>query len=1037
MPSTETFQHYQVLKNPDGSLCELGRGAMGVTYKAFDTSLRCHVALKVINATYLNSEMAGQRFLREARAAAGLSHPNVASVFHLGEADGNYFYAMEYIDGETLESFVKRRGPLPPLTALKITLQVARALRAAARLGLVHRDIKPANLMLAREEEEGLGSDDDDLHVKVIDFGLAKLTRTDGLDASGTITVAGFVGTPHFASPEQLSEKDLDARSDIYSLGVTLWYMLAGRPPFSGSMVEVMSQQLTQRPPFERLPGVPPAVRHVLERMLEKDSSDRPQTPTDLRREIEQAISSLTGAPPAAPGESALTSGGPGSVPPRLEPGMVLEGRYQLMRRVSEDEQGILYQATELETVSTVALRILAPALLPDAAAYERTQQKFGMAQGVSHPSLLRLFTLVRGDTHTFLTYEWVNGFPLLDVLRHRPVLSIAEVVRVLKPMAAASDTLHASGADGTDFEPGRVLLSYEAVADPDTQTALLSSTLVEWPACQPKVFPFRLRAEAGGHATWTGQQTMVPTQDGSPGGAKQLALLAYELLGGNVSQLQSTRRYSPLPTINEAGNEVLREQLLTRSGADQRADEFVGRLAATIDHRQASPSFHSAGAPESTRVTHLPATITNAALTAASPAPLPPPIRQSGTNQRFAIVAASLVLLLGVGSMAYIGWQSHKKVAVMAVHPNFSPLPATPPPQVVSTPTPRPTPTPSPTPEPTSTPTPPPTPAPTPMATAAPPVSEDRLAVALSRARALQDNRQIAEAFAAYVRIAEEFPESDEGLGRIDSYISALEAEPLAAEPEQRRFQQVRASLERAAGIGSDLAMLFLANHLRATEPEAAADWYRRAVEKGRPEAMEALGDMYFAGVGVPLDPSQTAHWYQMASDKGYVKAKVKLAECYEMGKGGVERNVERSFRLLNEALGLEPDDTHALEKLGLAYEYGRGTAPDARRAFSLMKHASDLGNINAKSILGAYYMKGLGTTRDEKLGVSLFKEAADKDNAVAMFYYAQCLRGGLGGLNANSAQAVNYYRAAAERGFVPAREYCQKNGIRFVPRN
>ncbi len=183
MSSTETFQHYQVLKNPDGSLCELGRGAMGVTYKAFDTSLRCHVALKVINAAYLDSEMAGQRFLREARAAAGLSHPNVASVFHLGEEGGNYFYAMEYINGETVRiAGQTARARCPPVVALKITLQVARALRAAARLGLVHRDIKPANLMLVREDEEDTG--DEDLIVKVIDFGLAKVARKDGAEAS-------------------------------------------------------------------------------------------------------------------------------------------------------------------------------------------------------------------------------------------------------------------------------------------------------------------------------------------------------------------------------------------------------------------------------------------------------------------------------------------------------------------------------------------------------------------------------------------------------------------------------------------------------------------------------------------------------------------------------------------------------------------------------------------------------------------------------------------------------------------------------------
>ena len=131
------FQHFEVLRKDDGSLYELGRGAMGITYKAFDTNLRCHVALKVINAAYLNSEVARQRFLREARAAAALRHPNVATVFHLGSEDDNYFYAMEFVDGETVESFMKREGAVPTLMALEVASQVSRALGAAHPMELV------------------------------------------------------------------------------------------------------------------------------------------------------------------------------------------------------------------------------------------------------------------------------------------------------------------------------------------------------------------------------------------------------------------------------------------------------------------------------------------------------------------------------------------------------------------------------------------------------------------------------------------------------------------------------------------------------------------------------------------------------------------------------------------------------------------------------------------------------------------------------------------------------------------------------------
>src|SRR3984893_19432886 len=127
MPTAERYQQYELLRWEDGSLWDLGRGAMGVTYKAFDTNLRSDVALKVINSQFLNSETARQRFLREARAAASLRHPNVATVFHLGNSEGGFYYAMEYVEGETVERRVQREGPLPSELALRITRQVSRA----------------------------------------------------------------------------------------------------------------------------------------------------------------------------------------------------------------------------------------------------------------------------------------------------------------------------------------------------------------------------------------------------------------------------------------------------------------------------------------------------------------------------------------------------------------------------------------------------------------------------------------------------------------------------------------------------------------------------------------------------------------------------------------------------------------------------------------------------------------------------------------------------------------------------------------------
>ena len=147
------FQHYELLIAEDGKPVELGRGAMGVTYKAFDVDLRCPVTLKVISERYLGDESARLRFLREARAAAKRAPFNVASVFHLGETGRNYFYAMEFVEGETLENLIRRSGRLEVKLALEIATQVAAGLAAVHKQRLVHRDIKPSNIMVSFEEE--------------------------------------------------------------------------------------------------------------------------------------------------------------------------------------------------------------------------------------------------------------------------------------------------------------------------------------------------------------------------------------------------------------------------------------------------------------------------------------------------------------------------------------------------------------------------------------------------------------------------------------------------------------------------------------------------------------------------------------------------------------------------------------------------------------------------------------------------------------------------------------------------------------------
>jgi serine/threonine-protein kinase len=270
---------------------------MGVTYRAMDTSLRRKVALKIIKVEFAErSTDARERFMREARMAAALRHENIATVYQFGirEDTGQYFYAMELIEGETLEERVRGVGPLGVGATINIAQQVTAALAMAARHGLVHRDLKPSNLMLVSADDSDVDVNDQGRSrrrgirasrksgipaVKIIDFGLAKAFHATTDPTS--LTHHEFVGTPAFASPEQFEHSALDVRSDIYSLGETLWFALTGKTPFAGrNLSEIHHAQQSNLLPVEQLKAahVPHRLRSLLESMLAFEPASRPGT---------------------------------------------------------------------------------------------------------------------------------------------------------------------------------------------------------------------------------------------------------------------------------------------------------------------------------------------------------------------------------------------------------------------------------------------------------------------------------------------------------------------------------------------------------------------------------------------------------------------------------------------------------------------------------------------------------------------------------------------------------------------------------------
>ncbi len=292
---------------------KLGSGGMADVYLAEDEELGRRVAIKILNDRYAPDEQFVERFRREAKNAAGLSHPNIVSIYDRGEAEGTYYIAMEYLDGRSLKELVVARGPLPIPDAIAATRQVLAALRFAHRKGVVHRDIKPHNVMA-----------DADGRLKVTDFGIARAGVSQMTEAGS------IIGTAQYLSPEQARGAPVDQRSDLYSIGIVLYEMLTGQVPFTGeSPVEIAMKHLsdTPRPPSLLRSDIPPDLDMVVLRALAKNPEDRFQTAEEMDAELERVAAGVGVTAETADAATAVLSGAAlaasaptAIVPPRRPP---------------------------------------------------------------------------------------------------------------------------------------------------------------------------------------------------------------------------------------------------------------------------------------------------------------------------------------------------------------------------------------------------------------------------------------------------------------------------------------------------------------------------------------------------------------------------------------------------------------------------------------------------------------------------------------------------------------------------------------------
>ncbi|HYR57619.1 MAG TPA: protein kinase [Chthoniobacteraceae bacterium] len=1023
MPETVSFEHYEVLTRDDGSLYELGRGAMGVTYKAFDTSLRVTVALKVINAAYLNSEVARQRFIREAQSAAKLRHRNVATVYHLGMENDAWFYAMEFIDGETVDALVKRHGPLEPVLALQIAAQVARALNAAVPHALVHRDIKPANLMLVREDEE--------LVVKVIDFGLA-LSAADEETAT-----ASFVGTPHFASPEQLKNEDLDVRSDIYSLGVTLWLMLAGRTPFAGTVEQVKKLHLTQAPPFEQFKELPEPVVAILRKALEKDAAKRHQTPQEFRRAVEECIEQISGAGAQAAQEEELTSlldeaqQRPGET--QFEPHAVIAGRFKLIEPTGETNTGRTFRAYDRERQRDVRMLVLRAEL--EGAAYTQIEREVEKIAQVHHENLLEFHDFEMIDGASFLVMEWTEGFSVLELLRARRELEASETLALLQHAARGADHALSAGLKCIDFALHAIAIHFAQSVDKEK---LLHAPLLTWPAFTVKLNPLGVTHEITASETWAGGQTMVqsapaagPAMSDRARYVQALGAVAYELLGGSISPLQVSgvsfdtmaAHYTPLSTLSEEGNEVLK-RALNPAESFASAQEFFEALKnlEVLGVRPAQPKPPVASAirsPASAELSHRTRTTTTHT-TKAAPKKKKLPVKFLGGLLTVTAIGAGIYLVAPHESPKTAGDSPRETPQHFSDTPEVTPTPSETQPAAVP-----PAPSPETKPEPAAA-------APAPVVNE----REEKLRAALAAASAAEERGDPAEAIASWLRAARDFPESDAPRKRLDFVI-----DPLRKRPEIKKqafFDTLKPLLVEAAQLDSLSAVLLLAEAERSRNVRESFAWYSTAAATGRPEAYLQMGLLLSNGIDGAPELEKAYYYFNLAAESNDVDAKTALAECHLFGKG-TPKDFEHGVKWLKEAA--DQGNLRAMNRLADGYDHGNFNLPvNYDEAFRLWSKVIELKNPTgdnrqpvgeAFGNLGVLYINGHGTTLDETRAVKLFTEGVRLGDGNSMFLLGLCTQDGRGGLAKNATEAQRLIKRGAEAGSKAAQGWCRNNGV------
>ena len=425
----KTVAHYRIIDR-------LGGGGMGVVYKAEDLKLGRSVALKFLSPELTRDPEAKRRFEREARSASLLDHPNICTIYDFGEADdGQMFIAMPCYEGESLQQKI-RGGPLPVREAIRIVEQVARGLAKAHSSGIVHRDLKPGNVMLTID---GI--------VKIVDFGLAKLFGASHLTTSGVV-----LGTVAYMAPEQIRGESVDARADIWSLGILLFELIAGKHPFRGDHPNTIIHSILNEQPSSILEftDVPPELDVLIKRMLRKDPLQRYQSIEEVLAGLSSLVSSGSG--PESRGRI------PHAGRERFRSGARL-GPYEISGPLGSGGMGDVYLARDMRLDRQVAIKVLAPEFSEDSQRKERFKREAKTISSLNHANICMLFDVGEQEGSDYLVMEYIEGETLAEKLT-RGALPLNQVLRYGRQIADALDRAHRQGIVHRDLKPGNVIIT-------------------------------------------------------------------------------------------------------------------------------------------------------------------------------------------------------------------------------------------------------------------------------------------------------------------------------------------------------------------------------------------------------------------------------------------------------------------------------------------------------------------------------------------------------------------------------------------------